>query len=70
MAVRINGVRQTTIEGDLIHTGTNIGLYSTAPAPQAAAIADPTGGAVIDVECRATIDTVLTALRAKGDIAT
>lgn len=59
-----------TFSGDLAHTGTNLGLYSATPVPQASAIADASGGATVDAEARTAINAILAAIRAIGLIAT
>ncbi len=41
-----------------------------ATGPQAAAIADPTGGTTVDAEARSAINDILAALRGFGIIAT
>lgn len=46
------------------------GTVKQADGTQAAAIADPTGGAVIDAEARTAIIAILTVLRNTGIIAT
>ena len=59
-------------------TGTNIGgtttakvsFYDAAPIVQGASVADPTGGGVVDVECRAQLSALLSRIEATGLIDT
>lgn len=48
----------------------NIGFFSTAPVAQGASIADPSGGATQDAECRTATIALITRLEAFGLIAT
>ena len=51
-------------------SGGNIGFYGTAPTAQGAAIADASGGAVIDAEARTALNALLASTRLQGLIAT
>ena len=51
-----------TIGGALKHTGTTVGFFNASPVAQQTSIADPTGGSVIDVECRAKLALLLSAI--------
>jgi hypothetical protein len=48
--------------GGLTLEGVDIGFYTTAPVAQPAAIPAPSGGAVVDVECRAAVVSILNAI--------
>lgn len=54
--------------GALNHDGSTVGLYSTTPVSQAAAITKPTGGATIDTEARTAIDSIIDAIGASSGI--
>ncbi len=60
---QLNGASQVDVSGEYKVSGTQV------VGAQQPAIPDPTGGAVIDVEARATEVLILTALRAHGLIA-
>lgn len=49
---------------------TGIGFNAAAPTAQSGAIADAAGGATVDAEARAALNTLLAYLRLRGDIAT
>ncbi len=61
-----------TTTGTKIGTATSqkIGLWNATPVVQPAAVADATGGSVIDVEARAALNALLARCRAFGSIAT
>jgi hypothetical protein len=61
-----------TTTGTKLGTGATqkIGLYDATPVVQAAAIAAPAGGVIIDEEARAAIDFIRTALSGVGITAT
>lgn len=48
---------------------TGIGFNAAAPVAQSAAIPDAAGGATVDAEARAALNTLLAYLRTRGDIA-
>lgn len=56
--------------GALQLNGDTIGLFGVTPVAQSAAIPDASGGANVDTESRAAINTLLAYLRSRGDIAT
>lgn len=58
------------IEGSLDHDGTTAGFFGTTPQTQCSAIADPTGGAIIDSQARTAVTAVITALERFGLCAT
>ena len=54
------------VQNDTTGAKAEIGLYAATPTPQQAHIADPTGGATIDTECRAAVNNILTQLATIG----
>ena len=58
-----------TIGGALDHDGSTYGIFGTAPATQPAHIADPSGGATVDAEARAAIDSINAAMAVLGHTA-
>jgi hypothetical protein len=60
-----------TTTGTKIGTATNqkLSVYNATPVVQGAAVADATGGSVIDVEGRAALNALLARIRAFGIIA-
>jgi hypothetical protein len=60
-----------TTTGLIIGTATNqkVSVFNATPAVQAAHIADPTGGAVVDTQCRAALVSLLTAIENFGPVA-
>ena len=63
--VRIRANGNLEVLHDLIHTGTNVALYSgTTPRPQAGAITKPILGGTIDAEARTAIDALIDAIGA------
>lgn len=69
-AGRYQMTKELELDGDLNHDGVNVGLYGAAPVPQAAAIANASGGVTVDAEARTAVNSVLTVLRNLGLIAT
>lgn len=69
-ALEFDDSNNTTINGAIDHNGTTIGFFGTAPAAQPAAIADASGGAIIDAEARTAINALLAAVRTLGVIDT
>lgn len=61
-----------TTTGTKIGTATNqkLAVYNATPIVQGAAVADPTGGAIIDIEGRTQLSALLARIRAFGIIAT
>jgi hypothetical protein len=58
---------------ELLHVsreaGGKIGFFNATPVARQTNVADPTGGSVIDVECRAALASLLTKLEAYGLLA-
>ena len=61
---------ETEIDGAFNHDGTTVGFYGTTPTAQGTAVADASGGVVIDAEARTAINALLARIRSTGLIAT
>ena len=67
---RIEGLDEYTSQffGDVQHTGTNIGVFSTTPAPQQAAITD-LSATPSDAEIQTAVNSLIAVLETHGWIA-
>ena len=67
---RIEGLDSYTTElfGDVAHTGTNIGVFSTTPAPQQAAITD-LSATPSDAEIQTAVNALIAVLETHGWVA-
>jgi len=61
------GEQQGTKFGET--TDSKMGFYGTDPVDQPATVADPAGGAVIDIECRLAVSQLIDRLQELGLIA-
>jgi len=61
-----------TTTGTKIGTGTTqkLGFYNATPVVQGASVADATGGATVDSECRTAVNALISRIEATGLIAT
>lgn len=66
MSVKTIFSGEAEIDGALNHDGTTVGFYGVAPVTQRTAVADPSGGATIDAECRTATIAVITRLEELG----
>lgn len=58
------------LDGALNHDGSTAGFYTATPVVQGAAVADASGGVVVDAEARTAVNALLARIRSVGLIAT
>ena len=66
LGTEANPWRALYLSGALDHEGTTAGFFGTTPTTQPTAVADPSGGAIIDAESRTAIAAIIDRIQALG----